>query len=401
MKQQNECTYCGYVYETDSMYLVDGKYYCSDCVGICDNCGSAELYDDLTVVNYDRDDTRYICSHCLNSSAFFQCSDCNQYYTNHRYYGSYLGRDICENCSDNYGVCDECENIFPIDELEYYSHRDAHLCADCIRNIEEDMSDLINDYSYKPYPIFYGESNDNCFLGIELEVDNETDSFKSEKTYIAAKYLTDTYGGKLYLKHDSSLSHGFEIVSHPCSADYHISQFGWNDILNICKSHSLLSHDTTTCGLHIHISREFFGSTQNEQDLHIAKLILLISKFYFSHILKFSRRKEHELHWCKNPEINYESNDNEKTIIDKMKCCKSNGRYQAINLENASTVEFRIFKGTLNLNTFLAAIQFVIVISDYAKRTKLSDIPCTSWKDIFMSSNYKELNEYLKRMELI
>ena len=84
-----------------------------------------------------------------------------------------------------------------------------------------------------------------------------------------------------------------------------------------------------------------------------------------------------------------------------MKSCKSNGRYQAINLENASTVEFRIFKGTLNLNTFLAAIQFVIVISDYAKKSKLSDIPCTSWKDIFMSSNYKELNEYLKRMELI
>ena len=167
----------------------------------------------------------------MNSSAFFQCSDCNQYYTNHRYYGSYLGRDICENCSDNYGVCDECENIFPIDELEYYSHRDANLCADCIRNIEEDMSDLVNDYSYKPSPIF-----------------------KSEKTYIAAKYLTDTYGEKLYLKHDSSLSHGFEIVSHPCSADYHISQFGWNDILNICKSHSLLSHNTTTCGLHIHIS---------------------------------------------------------------------------------------------------------------------------------------------------
>ena len=70
MKQQNECTYCGYVYETDSMYLVNGKYYCSDCVGICDNCGSAELYDDLTVVNYNRDDTRYICSDCLNSSAF-------------------------------------------------------------------------------------------------------------------------------------------------------------------------------------------------------------------------------------------------------------------------------------------------------------------------------------------
>ena len=89
------------------------------------------------------------------------------------------------------------------------------------------------------------------------------------------------------------------------------------------------------------------------------------------------------------------------TIVDKMKCCKSKGRYQAVNLENANTIEFRIFKGTLNINTFLAAIQFVVTISSFAKQIKLSDIPFTSWRDIFMHSDFPELNNYLKIRELI
>ncbi|HCB96026.1 MAG TPA: zinc-binding protein, partial [Ruminococcus sp.] len=72
-----------------------------------------------------------------------------------------------------------------------------------------------------------------------------------------------------------------------------------------------------------------------------------------------------------------------------------------VNLENTNTIEFRIFKGTLNINTFLAAIQFVVTISSFAKKIKLADIPFTSWRDIFMPSTYPELNNYLKIKELI
>ena len=71
MKQQKECAYCGYVCEKEDMYLIDDEYYCLDCVGICDNCGSIELYDELTIVNYGRDDQRYVCSDCLNTDSFF------------------------------------------------------------------------------------------------------------------------------------------------------------------------------------------------------------------------------------------------------------------------------------------------------------------------------------------
>lgn len=401
MKQQKECAYCEYVCEKEDMYLIGDEYYCLDCVGICDNCGSIELCDELTIVNYGRDDLRYVCSDCLNTDSFFQCRSCDEYYTSNSYWGSYLGSPICEHCSENYEVCEQCDNVFPAGELEYCSRTDEYLCIDCIRDADCDVENIVNEYSYKPSPVFFGDSNENYFLGIELEVDNEGDTYNPDRVYEAAEYLNDNYGEKLYLKRDSSLSRGFEIVSHPCTPEYHFNEFGWDDIMKVCKTHALLSHDTSTCGLHIHLSRRYFGDSQDEQDLHIAKLILLISKFYDSHILKFSRRKEHELSWCANPELNYESHDTEATIVDKMKCCKSKGRYQAVNLENTNTIEFRIFKGTLNINTFLAAIQFVVTISSFAKQIKLSDIPFTSWRDIFMHSDFPELNNYLKNKELI
>ena len=78
MKQQKDCACCGYVCEKEDMYLIDDEYYCLDCVGICDNCGAIELYDELTIVNYGRDDQRYVCSDCLNTDSFFQCRSCDE-----------------------------------------------------------------------------------------------------------------------------------------------------------------------------------------------------------------------------------------------------------------------------------------------------------------------------------
>ena len=58
-------------------------------------------------------------------------------------------------------------------------------------------------------------------------------------------------------------------IINNCLEDY--------SIYTVCAT---LPHNTSTCGLHIHLSRRYFGDSQDEQDLHIAKLILLISKFY-------------------------------------------------------------------------------------------------------------------------
>ena len=73
----------------------------------------------------------------------------------------------------------------------------------------------------------------------------------------------------------------------------------------------------------------------------------------------------------------------------------------AINLQNQHTIEFRLFKGTLNINTLLASLQFVVEISRYAINTDLKEIPTTKWSDIFISTKFKELRKYLEEKELI
>ena len=95
--------------------------------------------------------------------------------------------------------------------------------------------------------------------------------------------------------------------------------------------------------------------------------------------------------------------DTEKDIIDKVKDTKYRGRYQGINLENQNTIEFRIFRGTLKLNTFIATLQFVDCICRYSKSMRLSDIYTVGWSDLFSGKDelYPELIDYLKSKNLI
>ena len=37
---------------------------------------------------------------------------------------------VCDECYDNYGHCDLCGSIVPVDELEYWG--DCQLCPDCM-----------------------------------------------------------------------------------------------------------------------------------------------------------------------------------------------------------------------------------------------------------------------------
>ena len=59
------------------------------------------------------------------------------------------------------------------------------------------------------------------------------------------------------------------------------------------------------------------------------------------------------------------SDNSKKKILDKAKS-GSNGRYVAVNLNNYHTIEFRLFRGTLKLNTFIATLQMVETICNAA-----------------------------------
>ena len=112
--------------------------------------------------------------------------------------------------------------------------------------------------------------------------------------------------------------------------------------------------------------------------------------------MKFSRRSEYNMNrWS----ARYGYEKSPKAILDKAKkgC---NGRYSAVNLCNYNTIEFRLFRGTLKYNTFIASIELVNRICDTALYNDDESIAKISWSDFVAGITEPELIQYLKERNL-
>lgn len=200
---------------------------------------------------------------------------------------------------------------------------------------------------------------------------------------------------RIYIKHDGSLSDGMEIVSHPMTLEYHSSQMPWREIMEKAVQMGYRSHKTTTCGLHIHVNRTAFGDTRDEQEERISRVLFFVERFW-QELLKFSRRTEGQLaRWA----ARYGIKDNPQATLENAKKNYS-GRYTCVNLTNYHTIEFRIFRGTLKYNTFIATLQLVNKICDISVDLTDEEITVLNWCDFAASISEPELITYLKERRL-
>jgi hypothetical protein len=111
-------------------------------------------------------------------------------------------------------------------------------------------------------------------------------------------------------------------------------------------------------------------------------------------MLRFTRRTESNLRrWASRYGIETDA----KTTYKKAK--GDYNRYRCINLQNDSTIEFRIFRGTLKYTTFVATLQLVNEICNICKRATTEDVESMCWADFVSqidTENRAELVEYLK-----
>lgn len=293
---------------------------------------------------------------------------------------------ICSYCCENeYTRCESCGNLVHNNNISYQN--DCSYCNDCYNELP-----ALHDYNYKPYFEFYGDSNHENLLtfGVELEVDYGCEDDISS----SVQELTETRL-PIYCKSDGSLDCGFEIVTHPATLDYHCDHMDWSTICGIATGYGFKSHDTNTCGLHVHVGRIGLGENRLEQDIVIAKTMLLMDKWYDDFIIPFSRRKKKELaEWSAKNDANILEGDSIDEVVTKSKYAGCS-RYKALNLTNRSTIEFRFFKGTLNHNTILASIQWIDTLIKYCQSVELVNLFHTSWYDLFGKTEYKELANYL------
>jgi hypothetical protein len=178
-----------------------------------------------------------------------------------------------------------------------------------------------------------------------------------------------------------------EMISQPCSLSFHEKIFPWNDALEYLRAHGCKSHNTTTCGLHVHVSKAFLSQTDQIK-------IGLFCGFNADKLEILGRRK-------------YNGYSSQKNIQDKRHANKneSGSRYEAVNFLPYKTVEFRFFRGTLKRDTLMAAIQFAHAICHFVKQNNFPTMvkPCWNKFTAYVQSDkrYKTLVAYLIHKDLM
>ena len=351
-KKKVVCHFCGTVAEEDNFVEFEGKWMCPECLTVetrlCSRCGERIWYSENS-----GDSNTILCEDC-----------CDRYYT----------------------YCSECDRLLLREDAYYEDGSDEPLCYHCYEDSR--CHDYIEDYYYKPTPIFYGSGN--RFFGVELEIDGAGESDSSASSVMG---IANSNGLEhIYCKHDGSLDEGFEIVTHPMTLDYHLNEMPWESMLRKIRSLGYVSHQAGTCGLHIHVNRSSLGETYDIQEETIARILYFFEK-HWDELLKFSRRSVRQLErWA----ARYGYKEKPKEILDHAKSGGNNGRYSCINLQNCATVEFRMFRGTLKLNTIIATLQLVNRVCDVAFSMSDEEIKNMSWTTFVSGCTEPELIEYLK-----
>lgn len=234
-------------------------------------------------------------------------------------------------------------------------------------------------------------------LGWENETDNYDDYSKRSESI---QYLLDNYRGKAKPTDDGSLHNGYEIVSAPMTLSAHKAT-DWKalfDKVEECGGHS---HDTQTCGLHVHVSRAALGNDDKAKALCIGKIATLLKKFQ-SNFACIARRSPCGWAQAMPEQFVSTASDGSRATIRKANAmqdwqgfrCHDTRRYFVLNLQNENTIEFRLFKGTLNAEAFYATLALVDGIVRWCKTHTTPELHATTFDEIIEWIGDETLTNY-------
>jgi hypothetical protein len=305
------------------------------------------------------------CMEIINED-FFMCNDCqswetsqagrlpwgNDYdsicrtcidnnYTYSSYYDQYVYSDSSREALDQHGntvtVHEDDDNFSWDDDADCYIHDNYNPAGRLLGSYHSHKNQfhpIVSDWT----------KLHNRYFGVELEVEVAKGDRIDSVTEVNAVANLDENGKFCWFETDGSLSNGYEIITQPMGLDQHEKFWEW---LKTDLTKPLLSHKTTTCGLHIHVSRKGLSKLQ------LSKMISFVNHPDNEEFITALARRYAQ---------NY-ARIGQKKISTAWKSQQS--RYDAINMEPRQTVEFRLFRGTLKYEAVMASIQFVNALVAY------------------------------------
>lgn len=350
------CTVCHcYVYAGTPIAEYDGATVHARCIATCDTCEEQVPSHDTWSV---RDSNGYItmCDECHDHDAW-ECGRCGGHHT------------------------------FNVERV--YRAGYGNVCAHCVVHIErEERQNVIGSYHNQtrrnqtlPIHTAWTRQHGDRLFGVELEVERRNDA--GEECHEIAHALLDVAndGGRLlWAEHDGSLCDGFELISQPMGLDKHIEL--WHRVLSVPASRELRSHDTRTCGLHVHVSRA--GLSQ----LHVVKMVRFMNDTRNEMLVRAIARR-------------YDSGYCKRKRVDCVRDARSGDRYEMLNVTPTRTVEFRAFRGTMRADTVLACVEFVNALVEWTRYASHDELTTARFlRYVYEARNArdtKHLRRYLAR----
>lgn len=246
---------------------------------------------------------------------------------------------VCENCIDNLQRCKICDRVLsPAKRIEKDFPCECDACKKRVQSYS-----YSHNYNYIPSKI-EDEPSDTTLYGSELEI-TKGSLWEEDEELLK---IRDTYPN-IICNDGSICGNGFEIISMPMSLRKWKSQeLKIKHLFDYLISKGYTSHDNGSCGLHIHATRP---------SDEVIDRIIFIMEFYKEELKKFARRGGNSYN-CWYSEYNT-SNIEKLKCLSEVKDVWNSNRYMVLNTRNEKTIEFRLFRGTLNFETYFATLELV------------------------------------------
>ena len=357
------------------------------------------------------DDQSEIEDHITENYNFEQCEDCGEWESQNYSSRTYHDQSVCRVCIDRDYVWSDYHDqhvhensavrIIGRDGESDYVH-DSTIGdgnfewdedEDCFVHVDfqrpsKTLRRYHNAKNNEAYRLIHSDWSDRNerFFGIELEVECRK-GYPGEHADRLNDALNDgKLGQRCFFEEDGSLSHGFEIITQPMGLDTHYQFWEWLTDKTLIKD--LRSHDTSTCGLHIHVNNDNITKMQTN------KIVTFIHAPDNRNLIKAIARRYG---------VGYASM-HDKKLATAHHASRSDQRYEAVNLTNRRTIEMRMFKGTLKHQSVLAALEFTNALIRFTEPASSAGFILTADKFVdYINSNdvrrdTRNLREYLKNV---
>ena len=345
---------------------------------ICQVCGEyfpALLTETYYVIGTYGEEMMNICAECTgrghnitNIEGVGECVICSDYYQEDNLsWVTIIGRGeclACSDCTEDFYSCYECGILADSDDLSDSDDGET-FCESCF---PDNNDQLVESWNYLPDLIFHPtlpvDPLRPLYIGIEIEINWENWKYEDACTEWL-QGIKDNHSDIMFVKSDSSVHEGFELVTHPMSPDWALENFPFEVLEFAVDAGADQKHRST--GIHIHIDR---GALSTAQLWKILKV----------------HEKQREL--CgiiggRGTNATYADWDNNYACVGEraLEIARAKGeawggadRYVPINLKNENTIELRYMEGSIAVSDIKKNIEWVQALYDFTDYISVSDV---------------------------